>query len=48
MDQFHSVDNLKSQFASVAVCVNSEACNVRNAAVIELHVVVLIRGFPRY
>ena len=46
MDQFHSLDNLKNKFASVAFCRNSEAYNVRNGAVIEFPVVVSIGGFP--
>ena len=47
VDQFHSLDNLKNQFTSVAFCMNSEACNVRNGSVIDFPVVVLIGGFPR-
>ena len=48
MDPFHSLDNLKSQFGSVAFCGNSETCNVQNGAVIELSVVVSISRFPCY
>ena len=45
MDLFHSLDNLKSQLASVAFCRNTGVYNVRNGAVIELPVVVSINGF---
>ena len=48
MDPFHSLDNLKNKLASVAFIRNSEACYVRNEAVIELLVVVSIGGFPRH
>ena len=30
MDPFHSLDNLKSQFAAVAICRNSEVCPERS------------------
>ena len=33
MDPFHSLDNLKNQFASIAFCRNSEVYTVRNRAV---------------
>ena len=48
MDPFHSLDNLKNEFASIAFCRNSEVYNVRNGAVIHFPVVVLIKGFPRH
>ena len=48
MDPFHSLDNLNSQFASVTLCRNSEACNVQNGAVMELPVVVSKIRFPRH
>ena len=48
MDLFHSLDNLKSQLASVAICRNTGVYNVRNGAVIELLVVVSINGFPHH
>ena len=48
VDLFHTLDNLKNQFASIAFCWNSEVYNVRNGAVIELPVVVSINGFPRH
>ena len=34
MDLFHSLDNLKSQLASVAFCMNTGVYNVRNGSVI--------------
>ena len=40
MDPFHSLDNVKNQFASIAFCRNSAEYNIPNAAVIELPVVV--------
>ena len=43
VDPFHSLDNLKNHFASIAFCRNSVVCNVRNGAVIELSFVVSIR-----
>ena len=48
MDPFHSLDNLKNLFASIAFCRNSEVYNVRNEGVIELPVDVSIKGFPRH
>ena len=39
MDPFRSLDNLNSQFASVTFCRNSEGCNTRNGAVIDLPIV---------
>ena len=39
VDPFHSLDNLKNQFASIAFWRNSEVYNVRNGAMIELPVV---------
>ena len=48
MDPFHSLDNLKNHFVSIAFCMNSVVCNVRNGAVIELSFVVSINGFPRH
>ena len=48
MDLFHSLDNLKNHFASIAFCRDSAVYNVRNGAVIELSFVVLIKGFPRH
>ena len=47
MDLFHSLDNLKNQLATFAFCMNTEVCNVRNGAVIELPV-VSINGFSRH
>ena len=47
MEPFHSLDNLKNQYASIVFCRNSAVCNDRNGAVIiELPVVVSIKGFP--
>ena len=48
MDLFHSMDNWKHQFSSIAFCKNSSVYNVRNGVVIELPVVVSIKGFPRH
>ena len=48
VDPLHSLDNLKNQFASIAFCRNTAAYNVRNGAVIELLVVVSIKGFRRH
>ena len=48
MDPFHSLDNLKREFASVAFCRNSGAFIVRNETVIEFPVVFSIGRFPRY
>ena len=48
MDLFHSLDNLKSQLASVAFCRNTGVYNAWNRAVIEWPVVVSINGFPRH
>ena len=48
VDPFHSMDNLKNHFASIAFCKNSAGYNVRNGAVIELSFVVSIKGFPRH
>ena len=36
MDPLHRLDNMRSQFALVAFCRNSEASNVWNGAVIEV------------
>ena len=47
MDPFHSLDNLKNHFASIVFCRNSVVYNVRKGAVIELSVVVSVKGFPR-
>ena len=44
VDPFHSLDNWKSQFASIYFDRNSEVHNVRNGAVIELSVLVSIKG----
>ena len=41
-DPFHSLDNLKNHFASVAFCRNSGVYNVQNGAVIELSFVVVV------
>ena len=41
VDPFHSLDNLKNHFASIAFCRNSVVYNVRNGAVIEWSFVVL-------
>ena len=43
VDPFHSLDNLKNHFASVAFCRNSGVYNVQNGAVIELFFVVLVK-----
>ena len=48
VDTFHSLDNLKNHFASIAFCRNSVVCNLRNGAVIELSIVVSIIWFPRH
>ena len=48
MDLFHSLNNLKSQLASVAFYRNKGVYYVRNGAVIELPVVVSINGFNRH
>ena len=48
MNPFHSLDNLKNQLGSIAFCRNTEVCNIRNGAVIELPVVVSINGVPRH
>ena len=48
VDPFHSLDNLKNHFASVAFCRNSGVYNVQNGAVIELSFVVSVKGFPRH
>ena len=40
VDPFHSLDNLKNHFASIAFCMNSAVHNVRNGAVIEWSFVV--------
>ena len=48
VDPFHSLDNLKNHFASIAFCRNSVVYNVQNGAVIELSFVVSMRGFPRH
>ena len=48
VDPFHSLDNLKNQFASVAFCKNSEVCNVWNGSVIALPIVISINGFPHH
>ena len=48
VDPFHSLDNLKNHFASVAFCRNSGVYNVQNGAVIELYFVVSVKGFPRH
>ena len=46
VDPFHSLDNLKNHIASITFCRNSAVYNVRNGAVIELSIVVSIKGFP--
>ena len=48
MDLFDSLDNLKSQLASVAFSRNTGVYNVQNGAMIELPVDVSINGFPRH
>ena len=48
VDPFHSLDNFKNHFASIAFCRNSVVYNVWNGAVIELSFVVSMRGFPRH
>ena len=42
------MDNLKNQFTLIDFCRNSAVYNVRSRAVIELPIVVSIKGFPRY
>ena len=42
MDLFHSLDNMKSQLASVAFCRNTGVYNVQNGAVVEFPVVISI------
>ena len=44
VDPFHSLDNMKNHFATIAFCRNSVVYKVRNGAVIELSFVVSIRG----
>ena len=46
--QFHSLDNLKNHFASIAFCRNTLVCNIRNGAVIELSFVASIKSVPRH
>ena len=48
VDPFHSLGNLKSQFASIVVYRNSEVYNVQNRDMIELPIVVSIQEFPRH
>ena len=48
MDLFHSLNNLKSQLASVDFCRNTGVYNVGNGVVIEFPVVISINGFPRH
>ena len=48
VDLFHSLDNLKSQLASVAFCRNTRVYNVQSGAVIDLPVDISINGFPRH
>ena len=48
LDPFHTLDNLKNQFVSIAFCKNSAVYTVRNGAVIGLPVVVSIKGFPHH
>ena len=48
MDLFQSLENLKSQLASVAFCRNTGVYNVRSGDVIELPVDVSINVFPRH
>ena len=44
VDPFHSLDNLKNHFASIAFCRNSSVYNVRNRAVIEFSLGTLYRS----
>ena len=44
MDPFHSLVILKNQLALVAFCRSTEVFNVRNGALIELPIGVLING----
>ena len=44
VDPFHSLYNLKNQFASVVICRDLEACNEWNGDVIKLPVVVSMGG----
>ena len=44
VDLFHSLVSLKNQLVSVAFCRSTEVFNVRNRAVIELHIGVSING----
>ena len=48
VDPFHSLDILKNHSASVAFCRNLGVYNVQNGAVIELSLVVSVKGFPRH
>ena len=48
MNPFHSLDNLKNHFASIAFYRNSTVYIVRNGAVIELSFIVSIKGLPRH
>ena len=48
MDPFHSLDNLKSQSASVSFYMSSGAYSGRSGAVTEWPVVVSSDQFPRH
>ena len=48
VDPFHSLDNLKNHFASVAFYRNSAVYNDRNRVMIELSFVVSIKRLPRH
>ena len=48
VDPFHSLDNLRNHFASIAFSMNSAVYTVQNGAMIELSFVVSIKGFPRH
>ena len=48
VNPFHSLDILKNYFTSVAFCRNSGVYNVQNGAVIELSLVVSVKGSPRH
>ena len=48
VDPFHSLDNLKNHFASIAFCMNTGVYKGRNGAVIVLSFVVSIKRFTRH
>ena len=48
VDPFRSLDNLNNHFASITFCRNSAVYDVQNRAVVELSIVISIKGFPRH